>query len=103
MRAEQFSDLEQEAIVLLAVWDMFAGMVNDDFFENFKESTDASLMFSTANDRRPFNILLGDFLSQPNERDTNKSFFNLQQPANGARATDDTFLFYLRRICIAPR
>jgi hypothetical protein len=45
MRAEQFSDLEQEAIVLFAVWDMLTGMVNYAFFEKFEERAGVTLMF----------------------------------------------------------
>lgn len=102
MRAQQFNDLEQEAIVLLAVWDMLGGMVNYGFFEKLKQTVDVTLMFANSNDRRLFNILLGDFLSQPNERGGKESFLNFEQPPNNARATDYTYLFYLRRICDAP-
>jgi hypothetical protein len=59
MRAEQFNDLEQEAIVLLAAWDMLAGMVNYQFFKELKRTTDITLTFANSNDRRLFNILRG--------------------------------------------
>jgi hypothetical protein len=102
MRAEQFNGLEQEAIVLLAAWDMLGGMVNYAFYRKMKLTTAVTLMFENANDRRLFNILLGDFLSQPNERGGKESFLNLKQPPKAGRATDYTFLFYLRQICDAP-
>ncbi|WP_233847944.1 hypothetical protein [Paraburkholderia sp. HD33-4] len=102
MRAEQFNDLEQEAIVLLAAWDMLSGLVNYSFFKKLKRTTDVLLLFANANDRRLFNILLGDFLSQPNERGGNKSYLSLPQPPKAGRPTDYTFLFYLRQICASP-
>lgn len=102
MRAEKFNDLEQEAIVLLAAWDMLGGMVNYAFFKELKRTTDVTLMFANANDRRLFNVLLGDLLSQPNERGGKESFLNLKQPPKVGRPTDYTFLFYLRQICAMP-
>lgn len=102
MRAERFTPVEQEAIILLAAWDMLAGMVNYEFFENFKGGPDTLPIFANRNDRRLFNILLGDFLSQPNEHGKNPSFFNLPQPRDGARLSDRTFLFYLRHVCEQP-
>lgn len=102
MRSNQFNDLEQEVIVLLAAWDMLGGMVNYAFFDKLKRTTDVTLMFSNANDRRLFNILLGDFLSQPNEKGDKKSYLNLMQPPKAGTPTDYTFLFYLRQMCAAP-
>jgi hypothetical protein len=102
MHAEEFTAIERESIVLLAAWDMLAGMVNYQFFENFKGGTNSLPMFRTSNDRRLFNILLGDFLSQPNEHGKSPSFFNLPRPRDGARLSDRTFLFYIRQICERP-
>ncbi|MEM5346074.1 hypothetical protein [Paraburkholderia azotifigens] len=102
MRAEQFTPVEQESILLLAAWDMMSGMVNHSLFQNIKGGYDSLPMFKTSNDQRLFNILLGDFLSQPNERANNSSFFNFPKPTNRSRPTDYTFLFYLRKICRQP-
>jgi hypothetical protein len=103
MRTQQFTEVEQESIVLLAAWEMVAGMVNYQFFRNFQGGADSLPIFETSNDRRLFNILLGDFLSQPNERGKNSSFFGLPEPLIGARLTDHTFLFYLRQVCECPK
>ncbi|WP_413212992.1 hypothetical protein [Paraburkholderia kururiensis] len=102
MQTKQFTQVEHESIVLYAAWDMLAGMVNYGFFRDFKGGVDALPMFETSNDRRLFNILLGDFLSQPKERGNTSSFFNLPEPKDGARLTDYTFLFYLRQVCEHP-
>ncbi|CAN7768683.1 hypothetical protein LJR034_007532 [Caballeronia sp. LjRoot34] len=103
MRSEKFSEIEHEAIVLLAAWEMLGGMVNYAFFNKLNRTNDVTLMFENSNDRRLFNILLGDFLSQPNERGGNDSFLKLKRPPKSGRPTDYTFLFYLREICAAPK
>jgi len=103
MRSEKFNEVEHEAIVLLAAWEMLGGMVNYAFFNKLKRTNDVLLMFDNSNDKRLFNILLGDFLSQPNERGANDSFLNLKKPPKSGRPTDYTFLFYLRQICAAPK
>jgi hypothetical protein len=103
MRSEKFNEVEHEAIVLLADWEMLGGMVNYAFFNKLKRTNDVLLMFDNSNDKRLFNILLGDFLSQPNERGANDSFLNLKKPPKSGRPTDYTFLFYLRQICAAPK
>ena len=45
-----------------------------------ERTVNVTLMFSNSNDQRLFNILLGGFLSLPNERGGKESFFNLKQP-----------------------
>jgi hypothetical protein len=91
-----YNALEQEIIVLKAVWDMIDGMVNYANFEKGHRVVDAQLMFKTAEHQRLFNILLTDFLSKP-EAGT----FDLPD-ATGAVQSDRTFLFYLRRMCDQP-
>lgn len=91
-----FTPIEQEIIVLRAVWDMIDGMVNYVNFEKEHKTVEAQLMFCTATHQRLFNILLVDFLSKPH-----KGTFDLPE-ANGPAKTDHTYLFYLRRICDGP-
>ena len=92
-----FTPIEQEIIVLRAVWDMIDGMVNYNNFEKEHGTVEAQLMFSTTTHQRLFNILLVDFLSKPQ-----KGTFDLPE-ANGPAITDHTYLFYLRRICGEPK
>ncbi|WP_454872470.1 hypothetical protein [Paraburkholderia xenovorans] len=80
MRSEKFNEIEHEAIVLLAAWEMLGGMVNYAFFNKLKRTDDVLLMFDNSNDKRLFNILLGDFLSQPNERGANDSLQSFIRP-----------------------
>ena len=58
-------DLEKEAIILNAVWDMIDGMVNFRIFMKLNGTVDTNVMFNDSSDRQVFNILLTDFLSQP--------------------------------------
>lgn len=91
-----FTLIEQEIIVLRAVWDMVEGMVNYQTFDKRHGILGAELKFSSSVHQRLFNILLVDFLSKP-EIGT----FDLPE-AVGPQSTDNTYLFYLRRICDEP-
>jgi hypothetical protein len=102
MQKNRFTDVEAESIVLFAIWDMIANMVNYEFFCKLHKASDTNLLFSTATHARLFNVLLGDFLSQPREKGGKEGYFNLKAPGKNARATDYTYLFYLRNICAKP-
>lgn len=99
-----YSETEQEAIILKAVWDMIDGMVNFGLFCKLPETEDGAqrtedilLMFEDTSARTLFNILLTEFLSYPQA-----GTFDLAGPRSGASASDRTFLFHLRRICACP-
>lgn len=101
-----YSAIEQEAIVLKAVWDMIDGMVNFGIFGKLPENEDGVrrtqdilLMFTDTPARTLFNIRLTDFLSYPRA-----GTFDLPAPQTHkeARASDATFLFHLRRIAANP-
>jgi hypothetical protein len=96
MTTSPFNEIEQEIIVLRAVWDMIDGMVNYEMFVKEHGTVDAQLMFNTMTHQRLFNVLLVDFLSAPSE-----AVFGLPS-ATGASQIDRTFLFYLQRICDNP-
>ena len=92
-----FARIEQEIIILRAVWDMVDDMVNYENFEKEHGIDEAQLTFKTATHQRLFNILLADFLSKPQP-----GTFDLPN-ADGSASTDRTFLFYLRHICGEPK
>ena len=99
----QFTKTEQEAIVLNAVWDMIDGMVNYEIFVKHESVENTNLMFNTMSHQRLFNILLGDFLSQPQKKGKGSLPFGLPEPPPNARPSDLTYLFYLRQICDVPK
>jgi hypothetical protein len=88
--------MEQEIIVLRAVWDMIQGMVNYEIFLKNHGTVETELRFKTATHQRLFNILLADFLSAPPA-----GTFDLPE-ATGSAQSDRSYLFYLRRICDSP-
>jgi hypothetical protein len=94
-----FTKTEHEVIVLKAIWELIAEMVNYEIFLK-PESTDAvtSVMFRTRVHQRLFNILLVDFLSQPSRWP-----FGLSMPPRAALKSDKCILFHLRRICDDPQ
>lgn len=94
---------EQEAVILFAAWDMIENMVNYELFENITRLENTNLIFKTPSHKRLFNILLGDFLSQPKERKDNSLPFDLPRAPAKGRRSDYTFLFYLRQICEDPQ
>ncbi len=98
-----YNDTEQEAIVLNAIWAMIDDMVNYEVFVKTELTTDVALMFSTPMHMRLFNVLLVDFLSQPQPGRGKPVPFDLLQPSKNARQADSTQLFYLRRVCDAPK
>jgi hypothetical protein len=98
MPPQPFNALEQEILVLKAVWDCIAEMVNYEIFLKPDQTTDVSMMPDTATHQRLFNILLDDFLSAP---DANA--FDLPKPPKDCVSTDKTYLFYLKNVIAAPK
>ena len=99
-----FSKTEQEAIILESVWSMIDDMVNFAIFAPLDGRTqDIMLWPISSHTRRLFNVLLGDFLSPLGKGDQGKLPFDLPTPPGGARASDRTFLFYLRKVFENPQ
>lgn len=95
---------EQEAIILKAVWSMVDEMVNFAIFMPLGNRLhDTNLMPRTTDTRRLFHILLGDFLSQLVRKGKRGLPFDLPSPPTNTRASDLTFLFYLRNVCDDPK
>ena len=95
--APGYSDIEQETIVLKAVWDMIDGMVNFAIFEELPRTDGVLLMFKHESARSLFSIILTDFLSP-----TNHNLFDLPVPPPDSRPSDRTILFHLRNVCDNP-
>jgi hypothetical protein len=98
-----FTALEQEAIVLNAVMGMVDDMVNHAIFclpGEKRENT--NLLPQTADTLRQFAILLRDFLSPVTGKGKGPMPFGLSKPPTGSKATDNTTLFYIARICENP-
>lgn len=102
-----FNEIEQEGIILNAIWDMIDGMVNFAIFERLGKIHDTNLMPKSSETLRLFHVVLVDFLSplNPGRTGSNKGQlpFNLPSPPSGARSSDLTYLFYLRQVCDNPR
>ena len=98
-----FSETEQEAIILNAMWGMIDDMVNYEMFVKTERTTDVVLMFSTTTHMRVFNVLLVRFsLAATGSVRRGSVPFDLPEAPSGARPADLTHLFYLRRVCAAP-
>lgn len=96
-----YSDLEQEVIVLKAVTDMLQGMVNFSILAPITATADTNIQFASDAHAKLFNILLVDFLSPVT--DSPRPFDLPRQPQQGHDKTaDTTFLFFLRRIVANP-
>lgn len=93
-----FTATEQEVIVLKAVWELIDEMVNYEMFTIPSRVNDLQLMSNTMAHQRLFNVLLADFLSKPNQ-----GLFDLPDPPEGSLKSEQSYLFYLRRICDAPK
>lgn len=100
----QFTKIEQEIVALNAVWQLIDEMVNFEIFEELSGNQVSNLFFSSSSHARLFNILLVDFLSVPQLNSKNSQRpFGLTGPTQDSRATDHTYLLYLRQICDAPQ
>lgn len=100
-----FSETEQEAIVLNAVWSMIDEMVNFAIFVPLGGKIhDTNLMPQTTETRQLFHVLLGDFLSPLTRKGKGRLPFDLPSPPPKiASPSDLTFLFYLRKISESPQ
>ena len=78
---------------------MIDDMVNFELFEKFDRFDDINLTLRTSSHQRLFNVLLGDFLSQPRKWGGNPMVFDLPSAPHTGPETDRTNLFYIRRIC----
>lgn len=103
MTAPTFSKIEQEAIVLAAVWAMIDGMVNREFVEEPILTRPTNLWFKSSSHKRLFNVLLTDFLSQPQKKGKSPIPFGLQRPTEDAPPSSRTYLHYLAEIARDPQ
>jgi len=94
----RYNKIEQEVIVLRAVWGMIDGMVNYSIFQEPQKTEITELHFKSSEAAQLCNILLADFLSKPEKGD-----FNLPQFPSESPFVDQTFLFYLKKICEEPK
>lgn len=94
---------EREAIVLSAVWDMIDEMVNFEIFEAPILSRPTNLWFKSLGHKKLFSILLVDFLSQPQARGKKPVPFGLPKSGDRTRASDHTYIHYLKGIAREPK
>lgn len=98
-----FTAIEREAIVLNAVLGMVDDMVNQAIFclpGGTRHNT--NLLPQTSDTLRQFAILLRDFLSPVTGRGKEPPPFGLEKPPRDSRATANTTLFHLARVCEEP-
>lgn len=100
--ASTFNAIEQEVIVLLAVWNMIGEMVNYLLFVKGDATEDVQLRFNSTVHQRLFSILLVDVLSRQTPSRSNGMPFNLAVPPENADQVSYTYLYYLRRIARSP-
>jgi hypothetical protein len=62
------NDVEEEVILLKAVWELIDSMVNFEMLKLHGHDPDSSIMFETRTHQRFFNIVLVDFLSVTDRR-----------------------------------
>ncbi len=93
----KFNEIEQEIIVLKAVWDMIDEMVNYEIFERPRRTRDTALIFKSRTHQKFFNIQLVDFLSRPKE-----GVFDLPFAPKESSDTDKTYLYLLEAVCDKP-
>jgi hypothetical protein len=97
-----FTKTDQEAIILNSTWEMIDDMVNYEMVVKTEKIDEITLSFRTSSHLRLFNILLGDFLSKPRKWRGSIPFDLPEAPRQNGRESDQTSLFYLRRICEQP-
>lgn len=95
------SPVEQEAIILAAVYGLIEGMVNHELVEPCDPNGPTMLWFRSSSHKRLFSILFGDFLALPRPRKGKRRPFGLEEPAAGP-ATNRTYLGPLERIARNP-
>lgn len=94
---EEFTKTEQEVIVLKAIWELIADMVNYEMFAKLAQTAEAELHFKSSTHQRLFNVLLVDFLSPPGKP------FGLSLPSSGVPESERNLLFHLKRSCADPK
>jgi hypothetical protein len=94
----RYNAIEEESIVLKAIWDLAQDCMNYSIFCNFSDPANVTLLPNTRNDLRLFNILVGDFLSVP--KAGTLGLPGIPATAHGA---DRTYLAYLRRVVSNPQ
>ena len=62
------SDVEEEVILLKAVWELIDSMVNFEMLKLYGEDPNSNILFETMTHQRFFNIVLVDFLSRTDKR-----------------------------------
>jgi hypothetical protein len=77
---------------------MIDAMVNLEMFEKQPPPTGSNVMFKTMTHKRMFNVLLGDFLSQPVD-----GAFDLRATQSKDKSHRNTYLAYLLDVCDEPR
>ena len=97
------SKLEQEAVILNAVWDAIDGFVNHALFVNMSKLHDTNLSFEDDTHATLFNILFGDFLSLPQAKGNKPLPFDLPTPPSAAAPSNLTYLFFLRSVAANPQ
>lgn len=94
--------IEQEAVVLAATLDLIDDMVNLEIFESPRRDRPTNLWFKSGSHKRIFAILLGDFLSQPNER-ARAVPFGLSRGGHDTPGSQRTYLKYLLEVGQSPQ
>jgi hypothetical protein len=94
----RYNVVEQESIVLNAIWGIAQDCVNHSIFCKFSDPVNVTLVPKTHNDLRLFNILVGDFLSAPKA-----GTLGLPGIPAAAQGADRTYLAYLRRVVANPQ
>jgi hypothetical protein len=97
------SQLEQEGVILNGAWDAIDGIANSGRFVALPQLHGSNLMFEDSGQAELFNILLGDFLSQPQAKGNKPLPFDLPPPPSNTSASNLTYLFYLRQVAAAPQ
>src|SRR5947209_14419859 len=62
------NDVEEEVILLKAVWELIDSMVNFEMLQLLGQDPDSSILFETMTHQRFFNIVLVDFLSRTDKK-----------------------------------
>jgi hypothetical protein len=81
------NNVEEEVILLKAVWDLIDSIVNFDVFALLGDDPNSQIMFHRSSDQKYFNIVLTDLLSRTDKKATIKQ---------------TSYLGGLRTICSAP-
>ncbi|MCY3825547.1 MAG: hypothetical protein OXG62_16950 [Nitrospinae bacterium] len=98
----EYNRVEQEVIILNAICGFIDEMVNFAMFRKPETFSNIGLLFSTSESAQLFNILLCDFLSLPQPRRKGSLPFGLPTVPAKVRNSEQSHLYYLRRICNEP-